>query len=678
MTQMGRHLLRQLPYILLTIALLVTAARLDLAVPGYIADIVNIGLQQSGVPDNVPEQIPSDEMAQLHALLTPDQADFVAAQYRLHNGVLYLRSDISADVRQTLSELLLAPQAAIFAPERLGLPDDMRLQIGIQYVLAQYAAMGIDLSALQSAYIRRASGMMLGITLLSAMITVLTVLLAARIAAAFSRDTRQALFSKVLRFSGRELGQFSTASLITRATNDVQQVQVGIVLALRLLVFAPVLGVGALFQVMGTERSMTWIIGLAIGLLSLFVVTLMIIVLPKFSKVQQLLDQLNLVTREILTGLPVIRAFSQERHEEKRFESTSLNLVQTNLFVGRALAMLMPAITMIMNGTMLLIIRVGADRIAQGSVQIGHLLAFIQYAMQVMLAFLMLTTLSFLLPRSIISFGRIAEVLDTALTLQDPALPARFPENSAGVLRFEHVSFRYPGANGMALSDLSFTANPGETTAIIGATGSGKSTLAALIPRFYDVTEGRITLDGVDIRTVTLHDLREKIGLVPQKANLFAGTIQENIAYGGKTVDEIELRRALDIAQASAFVMEMPGGVHSRLAQGGSNVSGGQRQRLSIARAILKKPKLYLFDDSFSALDPATDAALRKALHAETANATVLIVAQRISTILRAEKILVLDEGRIVGEGNHAQLMEQCAIYRQIAESQLAKQEADA
>ena len=476
-------------------------------------------------------------------------------------------------------------------------------------------------------------------------------------------------------FSNNEFDQFSTASLITRSTNDIQQIQMLMVMLLRMVLYAPILAAGGIYQVFRTNVSMSWIIGLAVLLIGLVILLLFTVAMPKFKIMQKLVDRLNLVTREILTGLSVIRAFSTEKHEEKRFDTANLDLTRTNLFVNRAMTFMMPLMMIIMNGVSVLIIWTGAHGINDGQMQVGDMMAFIQYTMQIIMSFLMLCMISIMLPRAAVAAERVDEVLTSETLIHDPKEPKQLPEKTEGVLRFDRVSFRYPGADEDVLHDITFTAKPGETTAIIGSTGSGKSTLVNLIPRFYDVTEGSITLDGIDIRELRQHDLREKLGYVPQKGVLFSGTIGSNILFGNQKGSHGEMQEAAEIAQAMEFIDTKPDRFESSISQGGANVSGGQKQRLSIARAVAKHPDVFIFDDSFSALDYKTDVTLRKALKEKTEDSTVLIVAQRISTILHAEQIIVLDDGEVAGIGTHRDLLRDCEVYRQIAESQLSEQE---
>ena len=518
---------------------------------------------------------------------------------------------------------------------------------------------------------------MLGVALLSAALSVVVGFMASKVAAKTSMNLRSKVFKKVMSFSHTEMDKFSTASLITRSTNDIQQIQMVTVMMLRMILYAPILGIGAVIKVLNTNTSMTWIIALAVVVILAIVGVLFVTVMPRFKMLQKLVDKVNLVTREILTGLPVIRAFSTQKHEEERFDKANNELTKTNLFVNRVMSGMMPLMMFVMNGVTLLIVWNGGKGIDSGAMQVGDMMAFIQYAMQIIMAFLMMTMMSIMLPRAAVSAVRVDEVLNTEISIKDNEKVEEFDNNKKGVVEFNNVSFKYPDADEDILTNISFTAKPGETTAFIGSTGSGKSTLINLIPRFFDVTEGEILVDGVNIKNVSQHELRERIGYVPQKGVLFSGTIDSNLRYGRENATEKEIEKAAQIAQATEFIETKPEKYNTEIAQGGSNVSGGQKQRLSIARAIAKKPEIYIFDDSFSALDFKTDAALRKALKSETGNSTVLIVAQRISTILNAEQIIVLDEGKIVGKGTHKELLKNCEVYKQIALSQLSKEELE-
>lgn len=557
------------------------------------------------------------------------------------------------------------------------IPDAMIGQGVIAAVKNEYQAIGMNVNSIQRNYIMLTGAKMLGLALVATVASVSVGFLSARIGAGLGKDLRERVFTTVIQFSNLEFDQFSTASLITRSTNDIQQVQMIMVMLLRMVFYAPILAIGGVIKVLNTNTSMTWIIALGVCLLLGLVGTLFVLAMPKFKFMQKLVDKLNLVTREILTGLPVIRAFSKEKTEEKRFDKANRDLMRINLFVNRVMAFMMPVMTIIMNGITILILWKGAESIDLGTMQVGDIMAFISYTMQIIMSFLMLSMLSIILPRASVSASRIMEVLNKKASIQDPETPAAFDTMKKGYVEFENVSFRYPKAEDDVLSNISFTAKPGETTAIIGSTGSGKSTLINLIPRFFDVTEGSVKVDGVDVRKITQHDLRDKLGYVPQKGVLFSGTIDSNIRYGNEKATQEEIEGAARIAQAYDFIEEKPDRYDSPIAQGGGNVSGGQKQRLSIARAIAKNPEIYIFDDSFSALDYKTDVALRKALKTEIAESTVIIVAQRISTILHADQILVLDEGKIVGKGTHKELLNSCEVYRQIALSQLSQEELE-
>ncbi|WP_195251143.1 ABC transporter ATP-binding protein [Romboutsia sp. 1001713B170207_170306_H8] len=555
------------------------------------------------------------------------------------------------------------------------LPETMVEQSAINYVKGEYEAIGVNIEKLQNSYIIRTGLIMLGITLLSVMASVLVGLLGAKVAATLGKDLRSSVFKKVMSFSNKEITEFSTASLITRSTNDIQQVQTMMVMFLRIVFYAPILGLGGVLKVLQTNTSMTWIIGVGVAAVLVLVIIMFLVVMPRFKILQSLVDRVNLVSREILTGLPVIRAFSTEKYEEKRFEKANKDLTKVNVFVNRVMSCMMPAMMFIMNALTVIIVWNGAHSIDSGSMQVGDMMAFIQYTMQIVMSFLMISMVSVMLPRALVSLDRIDKVINTDLSIKDPKKAVEFNTEKKGVVEFKNVSFRYPDAEEDILTNINFTANPGETTAFIGSTGSGKSTLINLIPRFFDVTEGEILVDGVNIKDVTQHDLREKIGYVPQKGVLFSGTIDSNLRYGKKDATEEDIIKASRIAQATEFIDSKPEKYDTEISQGGNNVSGGQKQRLSIARAIAKNPEIYIFDDSFSALDFKTDSKLRKALKEEISESTILIVAQRISTILHAEQIVVLDEGKIVGIGTHKELLKNCEVYKQIALSQLSKEE---
>lgn len=553
--------------------------------------------------------------------------------------------------------------------------ESMLPQMASGFVKTEYEAIGVDMESLQNKYILLTGAKMLGLSLIAMLATIIVGYLAAKAAGKIGRDLRSRVFKKVVSFSNAEMDKFSTASLITRSTNDIQQVQMVIVLLLRMILYAPILGLGGVFKVMRTNTSMTWIIAVAVAIIIVLVIVVFAVAMPKFKMMQVLVDKLNLVTREILTGIPVIRAFSTERYEEKRFDKANKDLTKTMLFTSRTMTIMMPTMMLLINCISLAIVWFGAKGIDNGNLQVGEMMAFMTYAMQIIMSFLMITMVSIMLPRAGVAANRIDEVLKTEPTLHDPEQPKQPAAKTKGFLEFNNVSFKYPGADGYTLENISFTAKPGETTAFIGSTGSGKSTLVNLIPRFYDVTEGSVKIDGIDVRDMKQADLRDKLGFVPQKAILFSGTISSNIRYGREDATMEEVEKAARIAQSTDFIEAKEDQYESTIAQGGGNVSGGQKQRLSIARAIAKNPEIFVFDDSFSALDFKTDVALRKALHEETNNSTVIVVAQRISTILNADQIIVLDEGKIVGKGRHEELLKNCAVYYEIATSQLSSSE---
>jgi len=558
--------------------------------------------------------------------------------------------------------------------------DSMITQTAVGLVKAEYAALGMDTSRLQTSYMIHTGALMLLLSLLSGACTVAVSFLSARTAAGMARNLRRYVFTKVESFSSTEFDRFSTASLITRSTNDVTQIQMVVVMMMRMVFYAPIIGIGGVIRAMGKNPTMWWIIAVAVATLLGLILIVYSISLPKFKSIQGLIDRLNLVMRENLSGVMVIRAFNRQEFEQDRFDRANRDLTGTMLFVNRVMVIMMPVMMLVMNGLSLLIIWIGAHQVAEANMQVGDMMAFLQYAMQIVFAFLMLTMMFIFLPRASVSAGRIADVLETEPVIEDPPNPKRLAERppferGGATIEFRHVSFRYPGAEKDVLHDISFVARPGQTTAFIGSTGSGKSTIVSLIPRFYDVTEGSILVDGTDIRQVTQHDLRDKIGYVPQKGTLFSGTIESNLRYADENASDEALREAADIAQATEFIFAEPEGFAAEIAQGGANVSGGQKQRLAIARALVKKPPIYIFDDSFSAVDFKTEAALRRALKEKTAASTLLMVTQRVSTIKNAEQIIVLEEGRIVGQGTHQELMEGCDIYREIALSQLGENE---
>ncbi|MDD3336870.1 MAG: ABC transporter ATP-binding protein [Eubacteriales bacterium] len=577
---------------------------------------------------------------------------------------------MSAEQRETM---MAEVQERLFSV----LPQSTLEQAAITSLQQEYVALGIDLSSVQSRSIWSNGGMMLLIALIGAGAAIAVGYFGSMTAARLGRDLRGKVFHKVLLFGQQEMDQFSTASLITRSTNDIQQVQMVMVMLLRMVIYAPIIGVGGVIRALQTNASMAWIIALAVGVVVCVVIVLMSVGMPKFKRMQSQLDKVNLVMRETLTGLPVIRAFCTQKREEERFDDASTALTKTQLFIGRLMSGMMPLMMLVMNGVAVLIMWTGAHGIDTGAMQVGDMMAYIQYTMQIIMAFLMISMLSMMLPRASVAAGRIQEVLDMPVAVADPAAPKAFDPQLHGVVEFKDVSFRYPGSEEDMLSHISFTAKSGETTAILGGTGSGKSTLINLIPRFYDVSGGQVLVDGQDVRQVSTEALRERIGYVPQKGVLFSGTVEDNLTFGSTDIAMEQVKKAARIAQAEDFILDRENGYQSEIAQGGTNVSGGQKQRLSIARAIAKNPEIYIFDDSFSALDFKTDAALRSALHQATGDAAILLVAQRISSVMYAEQILVLDDGRLVGKGSHEELMRDCEVYRQIALSQLSKEELD-
>lgn len=721
MLKLFRYLKKAYVPIIAIVLLLILQASCDLTLPTFTSNIVNVGIQQKGIEDAVPDVMREETFLALKSLMKQDDADDMEDAYKLYtkdqvkdskykdykDGRLYVRRYISKKDREhldtSMSKAMLKlsaqmakqiqanPQAAASLSksqkkmmaqmknmDTKDMPDTIISQAAISFVTSEYKAIGLDIDQMQTHYLLVTGAKMIGLAFLIMAAAVSVTLLSARLAAKLSRILREKVFEKVMSFTNSEFDKFSTASLITRSTNDIQQIQMLIVMLLRMVLYAPILAIGGVLQVMKTNVSMSWIIGLAVIIIAFVVLLLFLVVMPKFKVLQNLVDKLNLVTREILTGLPVIRAFSTEKHEEERFDDANRTLTKTNLFVNRAMTFMMPVMMLVMNGVSVLIVWTGAHGISDGKMQVGDMMAFIQYTMQIIMGFLMLCMISIMLPRAAVAADRVEEVLKSETMIHDPKQEKHFPEDGKGVLTFDHVSFRYPGADEDVLEDITFTAKPGETTAIIGSTGSGKSTLVNLIPRFYDVTSGDITLDGVDIREVKQHELREKLGYVPQKGVLFSGDIASNIMFGNSHGSDDEMIEAAEIAQATEFIDTKPEKYKSPISQGGSNVSGGQKQRLSIARAIAKHPQVFIFDDSFSALDYKTDVTLRRALAEKTSGSTVLIVAQRISTILHAEQIIVLDEGKVAGKGTHAELLKNCPVYREIAESQLSRKELEA
>lgn len=734
-------------FIILIIALLFAQAMTDLTLPDYMSNIVNVGIQQNGIENAVPEVIRASQMEKIKLFLNEEENSVIDKNYRLiskenltkeefedyskkykaleKENLYILENSSEEDIEKMNSFLGKAiliiygiekgtPQGVVSPNRDMGenpfenlpegtdpfivlknlpkdkfnmmkakidkqfenIPDSMITQSAVKFIRLEYESIGIDVDNLQSKYILSTGGKMLIISLLGMIASVLVGFLASRVSASLGRNLRDKMFKKVISFSNVEFDTFSTASLITRSTNDIQQVQMFIILLLRIVFYAPILGVGGVIRALDTNTSMAWIVGVGVMAILTLVILLFSIAIPKFKKVQKLVDKVNLTIREALNGMMVIRAFNTQKYEGEKFDGVNKDLTKTHLFVSRLMTVMMPTMMFIMNGIMLLIVWVGAHQIDNGAIQVGDMMAFMQYTMQIIMSFLMISVISIILPRASVSAQRIVEVLDEEITIKDPENPKQLTGEVKGLIEFRNVSFKYPGAEEYVLKDISFVAKPGETTAFIGSTGSGKSTLINLIPRFYDPTEGQILLDGIDIRDIKLSDLRERIGYVPQKGVLFTGTIESNLKYGKNSdATQEDVLKAIEIAQAKEIVEEKSEGISYEIAQGGTNVSGGQKQRLSIARALVKKPEVLVFDDSFSALDFKTDAALRKAIKNEIKDRTILIVAQRINTIMNAENIVVLDEGKVVGIGKHKELLKNCDVYKQIALSQLSEEE---
>ena len=722
------------PRVLLILCVLVVQAYCDLSLPTYTSNIVNVGIQQSGIDEEIPENISEEEMNRLLLFVSEDDRQDIQNAYEKssesfdYDGeVLTLKDSVKSDnekldalteemklpmmltagfengsdttkqmegqLKEQMSQVPGIEKMSVFdifgmmddtqraaivdkITEQMDkMPDSILDQAAISYVKSMYEQIGLDTGHMSTVYILKTGAKMMGLAALGMAASILACLMASRVGAKVGRGLRRDTFRTVIGFSNAEFDKFSTASLITRSTNDIQQIQFLTVMILRIVLYAPVMAIGGILKVSKTNVDMFWIIGLAVLLIVMVVAVLFIVVMPKFKIVQNMVDKLNLVSREILTGLPVIRAFHTEKHEEERFDKANKDLTKLNLFVNRAMTFMMPTMMLVMNGITVLIVWVGGHSINDGAMQVGDMMAFIQYAMQIIMSFLMICMISVMLPRAAVSAERVDEVLKSETKIHDPKEPKTLPKNGKGEVAFEHVSFHYPGAEEDVLHDITFTAKPGETTAFIGSTGCGKSTLVNLIPRFYDVTEGKITIDGQDVRDLTQHELRDKLGYVPQKGVLFSGNIASNIMFGNPAGSEQEMTEAAQIAQAVEFIDTKPERYKSPISQGGANVSGGQKQRLSIARAIAKHPDVYIFDDSFSALDYKTDTVLRSALKEKTTDSVVLIVAQRISTILHAEQIIVLDDGKIVGKGTHEELLKTCDAYYQIAASQLSESE---
>ena len=721
MLKVFKYLKSSIFSVLAIILLLFCQAYLDLTLPDYTSKIVNVGVQQGGIENAAIEQIGENTLDTLTLFMDSKDRKYILNQYEKSDtykgeDIYELKEDsnidkVSSIMARPMMILSYAEQdqksddstVSFDLPEGVTLeqaltmmsdvqrekmldeinkkikdiPDSIIDQAAVSFVKTEYQRIGVDTDAIQTMYIVKVGIIMLGIALGAMAVGILIVFIGSRMAAKLAKTLRHKVFTKVVGFSKNEIKTYGQSSLITRTTNDVQQVQMVVVFLLRVVFYAPIIGIGGVIKAMHTNADMTYIIGVAVVAILAVVITLFAIAMPKFNRVQKLIDKLNLVTREILSGLPVIRAFSNEKHEEERFEEANKRLTKVNLFINRAMSFMMPIMMLVMNFVCLIIVYQGAKGVDSGIMQVGDIMAYIQYTMQIIMAFLMISMMSIMLPRANVSAKRIMEVIDTPDTIYNSDHLVEFNPEMRGRVEFKNVSFRYPDADYDVITDIDLVANPGETTAFIGSTGSGKSTLINLIPRFYDVTDGELLVDGVNIKDVDLKKLRDKIGFVPQKGVLFTGTIKDNIKYGNENITDEDVNKALDIAQATEFVSKLKGGVDYDISQGGTNVSGGQKQRLSIARAIAKDPDIYVFDDSFSALDFKTDAKLRGELAKITKNKTVLIVAQRISTIMNADKIVVLDEGRVVGIGKHKDLLENCSVYKEIALSQLSKEELE-
>ena len=709
--------------ILLAFGLLFGQATCELTMPDYMQNIVNTGIQNSGIESGVYQQISEKTLNSFLMFATDSEKDLITSSYKLVESAsaskdlkseipalkkenVYLLKDISESKKESLQDCLTLLQMTVMEVSQAASKQNVQIpqllmmngvdtyrkdakseisklgtstvsSMSSQFLKKEYTDLGMDMEKIQQDYIISSGIKMLGYALASAVCAILVGFLASRIAAGFSKNLRQSVFEKVTHFSNENLNTFSTSSLITRTTNDIQQLQMTIVMFLRIVMYAPIIGIGAILHVIESGANMTWILALCVVVILSVVLLIFMIVMPKFKVMQKMIDKMNSVVRELLDGMLVIRAFNNEKLEEDKFEKANKDITSISLFTTRAMAIMMPIMMFLMNATTLMILWFGSKQVDAGIIQVGSIMAFMQYAMQVIMAFLMITMVTIMLPRANVSAQRIQEVLSSEITVTDKENTCDFSSSMRGVVTFDNVSFRYPGADEDVLSDISFSTKPGQTTAFIGSTGSGKSTLINLVPRFYDVTSGSILVDGVDIRDVKQADLRSRIGYVPQKGMLLSGDIESNLLYSKKDASENDIQSALDISQSSEFVNKKPEGIHSEINQGGTNVSGGQRQRLSIARAIVRKPEIYIFDDSFSALDFKTDAKLREALAAscKETKSTVLLVAQRISSILHADQIIVLDEGKMVGKGTHEELMESCKVYQQIASSQLTKEE---
>lgn len=684
-----RPLKKMILCLFLTVLLLIVQAICELNLPSYTSNIINIGIGNKGIESMFPMVLREQEMSKILVNVNEKDEKKVLDSYNLislaniskkeyltykekypiiDNENIYLYNN-KEDISNVMGD-------AIFNYLNQNKKIDMTLKTTsiLNYIESEYKVVGVDTGKIQSNYIFKTGLIMILITLLCMVVSIGVSYLSSRIASKYAKELRSSVFSKILTFSTVDMKKFGTSSLITRTTNDINRVQMLVIMFLRVVVYAPIMGIGAILKVLNSNASLTWIIGLGIVCIISLMLTLLFIALPKFEVVQKLIDKLNLTTREIVTGIPVIRAFSNQKHEEKRFDKVNSDLEKTNLFVERLMSLINPMISLVMNGVTLLILWEGAKKIDIGVINFGDVFALIQYAIQIIASFIMLSMVSIMIPRAMVSIKRISELLNYNVSIKDSE-NAKDIKEVEGLIEFKNVSFKYPNAKEEVLSNINFTAEVGKTTAIIGSTGSGKSTLVNLLPRLYDVTSGEIKLDGVDIKDIKLHDLRDNIGYIAQKGVLFSGTIKSNIKYGNSSISDKQMVFASNIALADEFINSKEEGYNYKIAQGGTNVSGGQKQRLSIARAIAKKPKVYVFDDSFSALDFKTDAKLRKNIKEKLGNVTTLIVAQRISTIMHADKIVVLENGKVVGIGTHKELMKKCKVYKEIATSQLSKEE---
>ncbi len=722
MIKVFKYLKSSIFSVLAVILLLIVQAILDLTLPDYTSKIINVGVQQGGIENAAIEQIGEGSLEKVLLFTSSKNKKYILSNYTVSNKtykgekIYKLKKDSNKDkisnilskpmtiisyieqsknsknttinfdipnnmdIYQALSYMSSTEKEKMLAginKKMKNIPDTIIDQAGVSYVKSEYKRIGINTTKIQNAYIFKTGMIMVGIALAVMIDGILVVLIGSRMAAKLAKTLRRKTFKKVVGFSKSEIKEYGQSSLITRTTNDVQQVQMVIVFLLRVVFYAPIIGIGGVIKAMNTNSSMTYIIGVSVAAVLGVIVTLFLVAMPKFKKIQILIDKLNLVTREILSGLPVIRAFSNEKHEEERFEKANDELTKVNKFINISMSFMMPIMMLIMNFVSLVIVYKGAYGVNDGSMQVGDIMAYIQYTMQIIMAFLMISMMSIMLPRASVSARRITEILETDEVIKNKNVTKEFNKDKRGLVEFKNVSFRYPDADYDVITDINLTANPGEVTAFIGSTGSGKSTIINLIPRFYDVTGGELLIDGVNVADADIKKLREKIGFVPQKGVLFTGTIKENIRYGNPNISDDDIKKAIEISQSKEFVSKLKGKEEYEIAQGGTNVSGGQKQRLSIARAIAKNPDIYVFDDSFSALDFKTDAKLRKDLAKVTKDKTVLIVAQRISTIMNADKIVVLDEGNIVGIGKHKELMKNCKVYQEIALSQLSKEELE-